>query len=395
MTDVEIEQRQKVAGVRFTKVGKLYHFDYSSYPDLQAGDFVIVETLRGRQMGQIMGFAYNESERDHKPIMRPATPRDLVLKQHWQSKEPEAVVICREKAKQLGGYEDVKFVAAQFNYDGSMLTFMFSAEQKVNTNRLQNELRRQFDSGTHIEMRQIGPRDVAKLLGGHGACGELRCCSTFLTDFSPISIKMAKVQGVSLNPSEITGMCGRLRCCLVYEYEQYVEARKHLPKRNKRVGTPQGPGKVLDVYPLQDAVLVIIEGEGVGRLTIKREELIPLEELEALQKKASEPCTKHADGEACDCGQKPGERNQDKVSARATETTERPPRAERPPRRERQERSDRPEQSAQPQPQRDEAPERAEPSERPAGKKRGRRRGGRSGSKGGGTPPSAGGAPAE
>ncbi|HEX2622222.1 MAG TPA: regulatory iron-sulfur-containing complex subunit RicT [Phototrophicaceae bacterium] len=310
----DMVRQQMIAGVRFTKVGKLYHFDYSHYPDLQAGDFVIVETLRGRQMGQIMGFAASEADREHKPIMRPATPRDLVLRQQWQEKEPEALVVCREKAKDMGGFQDVKFVAAQYNYDGSLLTFLFSAEQKINTIRLQSDLRRYFSDVDQIEMRQIGPRDVAKLLGGYGACGELRCCSTFLTDFSPISIKMAKMQGISLNPSEITGMCGRLRCCLVYEYEQYVEARKHLPRRNKRVGTPHGAGKVLDVYPLQDAVSVFVEGEGY--FTVKREDLVPLDELEALEKKAKEPCSKHGEGEACDCGQKPGERNQDKLSAK-------------------------------------------------------------------------------
>ncbi len=300
-------RQQTVAGVRFTNVGKLYHFDYSDFPDLQVNDYVIVETLRGRQMGQIMAFAEADPEREHKPIMRPASPRDLVLKQHWEAQEPEALVICRETAQRLGGFNDVKFVAAQYNYDGSQLTFLFSAEQKINTSKLAAELGRHFD--TQIEMRQIGPRDVAKLLGGFGACGILRCCSTFLTDFSPISIKMAKVQGISLNPSEITGMCGRLRCCLVYEYEQYVEARKQLPKRNKRVGTPTGAGKVIDVYPLLDSVVVYIEGE--GRLTVKREDLIPLDELEALEKKAKEPCTKHGEGEACECGQKPGTRNQD------------------------------------------------------------------------------------
>ncbi len=302
-------QPNSVIGVRFNKVGKLYHFDYSAYPDLQSGDYVIVETLRGRQMGQIVGFAQPDPGREIKPIMRPATPRDLVLKQTWEAKAPEALVVCREKAKALGGFEEVKFVDAQYNYDGSNLTFLYTTEQKINLNRLIADLKRNFD--TTIEMRQIGPRDVAKLLGGFGACGELRCCSTFLTDFSPISIKMAKVQGISLNPSEITGMCGRLRCCLVYEYEQYVEARKHLPKRNKRIGTPMGQGKVVDVYPLQDAVLIYLD-EG-GLQTFKREDLIPLEELEALAKKAQEPCTKHGPDEACDCGQKPGNRNQDKT----------------------------------------------------------------------------------
>jgi cell fate regulator YaaT (PSP1 superfamily) len=301
MTDMIVEQQQMVAGVRFHKVGKLYHFDYSQYPDLQSDDFVIVETTRGRQMGQVVGFTAAEADnREYKPILRMASPRDLVLKQNWESKQDEALRICTEKARELGGFNDVKFVAALYNYDGSLLTFLFSAEDKTNVNRLWTELNKIFSA--QIEMRQIGPRDVAKLLGGYGACGILRCCSTFLTDFSPISIKMAKAQGISLNPSEITGMCGRLRCCLVYEYEQYVEARQKLPKKNKRVGTPHGEGKVLDVLPLQDAVVVVVED---AYHTVKREDLVPLDELEALAKKAKEPCNIHGDG-PCDCGAKPG-----------------------------------------------------------------------------------------
>jgi cell fate regulator YaaT (PSP1 superfamily) len=304
---VEEQQAAPVAGVRFSKVGKLYHFDYSTYPDLQVGDYVIVETVRGRQMGQVMGFTMPDGEeREYKAILRPASARDLALRQHWEAQQDEVLELCRSKAAQLGGYKDVKFVAAQYNYDGSLLTLMFTAEDKVNTGRLFGELSRLLPA--QIEIRQVGPRDVAKLLGGYGACGELRCCSTFLTDFSPISIKMAKVQGISLNPTEITGMCGRLRCCLVYEYEQYVQARQQLPKRNKRVGTPHGEGKVLDVYPLQDAVMVLVED---ARHVVNREDLVPLDELRALEKKAKEPCGKHGD-EPCDCGQQPGERQQDR-----------------------------------------------------------------------------------
>lgn len=311
VAEIQEKQNTPVAGVRFSKVGKLYHFDYSAYPDLNAGDYVIVETARGRQMGQIMGFVVPDGdEREYKPIMRPATPRDMALRQHWEMQQDEALDVCRSKAAALGTYKDVKFVAAQYNYDGSTLTFMFTAEDKVNTGRLYNELSRAFPA--QIELRQVGPRDVAKLLGGYGACGELRCCSTFLTDFSPVSIKMAKVQGISLNPTEITGMCGRLRCCLVYEYEQYVQARQQLPKRNKRVGTPHGEGKVLDVYPLQDSVLVLVED---ARHVIRREDIIPLDELKALEKKAKEPCGKHGD-EPCDCGQPPGERQQDRHNRR-------------------------------------------------------------------------------
>jgi cell fate regulator YaaT (PSP1 superfamily) len=132
-----------------------------------------------------------------------------------------------------------------------------------------------------------------------GACGlETRCCSLFLTEFSPISIKMAKEQGISLTPSEITGMCGRLRCCLVYEYEQYVEARKQLPKRGKQVGTPMGPGRVNDVYPLKGSVLVELEKGGISEFM--RHEIQPWEEMEALKQKAEAPCAKQSEG-GCDC----------------------------------------------------------------------------------------------
>ncbi|MDZ4768654.1 MAG: regulatory iron-sulfur-containing complex subunit RicT [Chloroflexota bacterium] len=302
MTEQLIEQiAATVAGVRFHRVGKVYHFDYSEYPQLQVGDHVIVETARGRQMGEIVSFnAVESGDQQHKPIMRIATPRDLVLKHHWELQQDDAMRRLREKVDEFGGYDNIKFVSAVYNYDGTMLTYLYTTEDKVNLNRLHNDLRRQFTA--QVEFRQIGPRDVAKLLGGFGACGELRCCSTFLTDFSPISIKMAKMQGVSLNPSEITGMCGRLRCCLVYEYENYVEARSKLPKKNKRVGTPHGEGKVLDVLPLQDAVLVQLEE---SRMIVPRAELVPLDELEALARKAKAPCDKHGDG-PCECGAKPG-----------------------------------------------------------------------------------------
>jgi cell fate regulator YaaT (PSP1 superfamily) len=315
MTDISMEittttQPHKVAGVRFTKVGKLYHFDYADYPDLQSGDFVIVQTMRGRQMGQVMGFTPFEPEREYRAILRPATPRDMALRQSWEQQQDDALLLCQQKAHTVSGLDTAKFVAAQYNYDGSYLTFLFTAEDKIDTARLKNALQREFTA--QVDLRQIGPRDVAKLLGGYGACGADRCCSTFLTDFSPISIKMAKSQGISLNPSEITGMCGRLRCCLVYEYEQYVAARKELPRRNKRVGTPFGEGKVVDVFPLRDAVSVYIEEVGIK--IVEREELVPLDELKALAKKAKEPCDKHGDG-PCDCGKPAGERRADEIAA--------------------------------------------------------------------------------
>jgi cell fate regulator YaaT (PSP1 superfamily) len=273
-----------IAGVRFFEIGKLYHFSCRHVPELRVGDYVIVETTRGRQLGQVMNLVSPDevgNGRSYKPILRKATPADLLSQKTWKGREAEALVNCREKAAEVGGFGDAKFIAAQYNFDGTLLTFLFSAEDKLNTSRLRTQLQRSYKA--KVELRQVGPRDVAKVIGGMGACGIPRCCSTFLTDFSPISIRMAKSQGISLNPSEITGMCGRLRCCLLYEYEQYVEARKHLPKRKKRIGTPYGEGRVIDVLPMSDSVVVLIDDT---RYTVKREEIIPMEEWEALKQKA-------------------------------------------------------------------------------------------------------------
>jgi cell fate regulator YaaT (PSP1 superfamily) len=256
-----------IIGIRFQKGGKIYHFDASHYRDIQPHDYVVVETARGRQLGEVIGIvsALKQQEGNIKPIQRKATPRDLVLRQIWQCKEAEAIATCRAKAKDLG-LADLKFVGAEFSYDGTRLTLLYNSEEgseKPDLRSLRRALNRSYPHA-QIEMHPMGPRDVAKLLGGMGACGlEERCCTAYLTDFNPISIKMAKEQGISLTPTEITGMCGRLRCCLAYEFEQYTEARKTLPKKNKRVLTPQGEGKVLEVFPLKGAVLVLLENEAI------------------------------------------------------------------------------------------------------------------------------------
>ena len=303
------EERTNVVGVRFQKLGKLYHIKIGKQnDDVEPGDYVIVETKRGRQLGQVISFINPEEmhhQRGMRLIERKANPRDMVMKQVWETKELDALISCREKAASLK-IRDAKFVKAEYSFDGSWLTFHYATEnKKLDVSRLQQTLGRQFR--TKVEMRLIGPRDVAKIMGGYGACGAPRCCSTFLTEFSPISIRMAKAQGISLSPQEITGMCGRLRCCLVYEYEQYVEARKTLPKPGKRVGTPHGEGKVRDVRVLRDSVLVQVEGE---YFEVFRHELEPLDELEALKKKAEAGCSKH-EGGGCDCGAKRGSSTSD------------------------------------------------------------------------------------
>ncbi|MEZ0396251.1 MAG: regulatory iron-sulfur-containing complex subunit RicT [Anaerolineales bacterium] len=280
-----------IVGVRFAQIGKVYHFDASAIPDLRPGDHVVVETTRGKQLGEVTAIIEDpvKPPEGWKPVERRATPRDLVLRRLWQQKEIEALIDSRERAAQLK-LPGVKIVAAEYSFDGTRLAIMFSTEteEKVDLKSLRSDLQKKF-APAQVELRQIGPRDVAKLLGGMGACGlETRCCSKFLTDFSPISIKMAKEQGISLTPDEITGMCGRLRCCLVYEYEQYAAARKELPKRNKRVVTPLGEGKVIDVSPLQ--LRVWVELPEIGAREFHRDELQPWDELEALRRKAQQPC---------------------------------------------------------------------------------------------------------
>ncbi len=292
-----------IVGVRFQKAGKIYHFDASQFQDsVMPGDYVLVDTSRGIQLGQVIQQVENPvaPESGWKPILRKATPQDLVSRQSWQRKELEATINCRAKAAELR-IGDAKFVASEFSFDGSRLIIMYSNEtgEKMELRELRRAMQRLYPQA-QVEFHMIGPRDVAKILGGMGACGlETRCCSAFLTEFSPISIKMAKEQGISLTPTEITGMCGRLRCCLVYEYELYVEARKQLPKRGKRVKSAFGEGKVVDVLPLKEAVIVELEN-GVQH-EFMRHEIEPLEELEALKKKAASPCEKHPDG-GCTCG---------------------------------------------------------------------------------------------
>jgi cell fate regulator YaaT (PSP1 superfamily) len=296
-----IAERSSVVGVRFQKLGKLYHFKLDRDQEIAPGDHVIVETQRGRQLGQVMAYIDPQqvnNQQSLRGIERKANPRDLVMQQVWETKELDALISCREKADQFG-IKDAKFVKAEYSFDGSWLTFHYATEnKKLNIKRLQNALKQHFN--TLIEMRVIGPRDVAKILGGYGACGAPRCCSTFLTEFSPVSIRMAKAQGISLSPQEITGMCGRLRCCLVFEYEQYVEAKKTLPKRGKRIGTPYGIGKVRDVRVLRESVVVDIDGEWHE---VFQHEIEPIDELQALQKKAEAGCSKHENG-GCDCGAK-------------------------------------------------------------------------------------------
>ena len=265
-----------VVGLRFSKVGRVYHFVANDEQDLKSGDFAVVETSRGWQLGEVVQILTSselpEENAPRKSIDRRATPQDLMLRQSWQEKEADVVKLAKVKASELK-LDNVKIVAAEYSFDGASVTVLFNTEgeEKVELRSLKKVLQRSI-SPAKVDMHQIGPRDVAKYLEGMGACGlEKRCCSQFLMEFNSISIRMAKEQGISLTPTEITGMCGRLRCCLNYEYKQYAAARKGLPKRNKRVITPDGEGKVIDVLALKGAVVVYIPD--VGRREFDKDEI--------------------------------------------------------------------------------------------------------------------------
>jgi cell fate regulator YaaT (PSP1 superfamily) len=256
-----------IVGIRFHGGGKTYHFDASSVPDIQTDDFVIVETSRGQQLGRVVSFLEDgeSGDRNWKSILRSATPRDLVMRQVWEDREEKVLVTCRELAREEKGLEEVKFISAEFSLEGENLVILYCYEGDGDPKlkNLEKKLARKVRDAS-LEMRRIGPRDSAKIIGGMGACGkEIRCCTEFMTEFVPISIKMAKTQGISLAPSEITGMCGRLRCCLMHEHDLYLEAKKNMPKRGKRVTTPQGDGKVIRLNPLSQKVSVDLGEAGI------------------------------------------------------------------------------------------------------------------------------------
>ncbi len=294
-----------IVGVRFTKVGKIYNFDASKIEGIKKGDVVVVETSRGWQLGEVIvlnASPEKDGEGSWKPLNRLATPKDLMQRQSWQNKEASVTEQCKARAKELR-LQGIKIVVSEYSFDGTRLNILFSSdtEDKAELKSLRADMQHLF-APAHVDLRQIGPRDVAKIMGGIGACGlETRCCSKFITEFSSISIKMAKEQGISLTPTEITGMCGRLRCCLIYEYENYVEARKLLPKKNKRVITPDGEGKVIEVFPIRSVVAVELPEK--GKREYLNDDIQLVEESEILNKAAASFVAKHGKGGCENCNQ--------------------------------------------------------------------------------------------
>lgn len=248
----------EVVGVRFKEVGKIYYFD----PDLKKlkkGDRVIVETARGIECGEVAleNRDISEDEIMHplKTIIRLACEDDIKIAEQNRKKEAEAFSVCEKKIEELG--LDMKLVGVECTFDGSKMLFYFTADGRIDFRELVKNLA--YVYRTRIEMRQIGVRDESKMLGGFGICGRPFCCSQFLGDFHPVSIKMAKEQGLSLNPGKISGTCGRLMCCLKYEQDSYEHLLRVTPKVGAIVKTPEGNGTVIENNLLTGMLKVTLE----------------------------------------------------------------------------------------------------------------------------------------
>lgn len=245
----------KVAGVRFKKAGKVYYFDPGEL-DVKNETNVIVETARGMEYGTVTGdikeIQENEVVAPLKKIVRIATEKDTIQHEENLKKKERAIALCQEKVDKHK--LEMKLIDVEYTFDNSKIIFYFTADGRVDFRELVKDLASVFKM--RIELRQIGVRDEAKMVGGIGTCGRSLCCNTWLPEFEPVSIKMAKVQNLSLNPTKISGICGRLMCCLKYENDVYMELRKGMPDVGERVKTNDGVGIVIESNVLENKIKV-------------------------------------------------------------------------------------------------------------------------------------------
>lgn len=249
-----------IVGVRFKPVGKVYHFNPGEL-SIAKGDWVVVETARGVELGEVVVAKHEIAEQSiNKPlknVIRTATQEDIQRHEENRKKEKEAFSVCVEKIKKHK--LEMKLVEVEYTFDGSKILFYFTADGRIDFRELVKDLATVFK--TRIELRQIGVRDESKTVGSIGICGRSLCCSQFLGEFEPVSIKMAKEQGLSLNPTKISGACGRLMCCLNYEQEAYEKLLKVTPRQGAIVETPAGRGTVEYVSLLKGLLKVRIDSE--------------------------------------------------------------------------------------------------------------------------------------
>ena len=249
----------KVIGVRFRQAGKIYNFDPLDFK-IEVGNHVIVETARGIEYGKVVQSVQEKNEEDVimplKPVIRVATEEDDKIAKQNKDKEKKALFICKEKIKKHG--LEMKLIDTEYTFDNNKVLFYFTADGRIDFRELVKDLASVFK--TRIELRQVGVRDETKMLGGIGICGRPLCCSTYLSEFIPVSIKMAKEQNLSLNPTKISGICGRLMCCLKNEQEAYEYLNSNLPNVGETVKTFDGlKGEVKSVNVLRQKVKIVIE----------------------------------------------------------------------------------------------------------------------------------------
>ena len=259
----------EVVGLRFRRMEPVSYFDAAGL-ELEIDDQVVAEGARGPALGRVViapkQVLVSEITEPLKPILRKATPEDLRQAEEWKEKEKGALAQCGEL---VAKHElPMKLLAAEYNLDGSHLTFYFSAEKRVDFRTLLRELGATFKC--RVELRQVGARDATKSIGGLGKCGRPLCCVTYLAKFEPISVRMARDQGLPLNPEKLSGVCGRLLCCLSYEYEQYLAVKQKLPAVGQNVATQYGTAKVIGTNPLKETVIVQLESEAQLELPLSQ-----------------------------------------------------------------------------------------------------------------------------
>lgn len=259
----------EIVGIRFKQAGKVYYFDATGIP-LEVNDYVVVDTSRGRELGRVVispeQVLFNDITETLKPVVRKAQDDDIEQAQQQRGKEVKALAEVKALVEKLN--LPMKPISAQYDLDGSHLTAFFTAEKRVDFRELVRQLSRNLK--THVELRQVGARDEAKIVGGLGKCGFPLCCSTFLGEFTPVSIKMAKEQNIALNQMKTSGICGRLLCCLGYEYEQYRAMKRKLPGSGQEVSTPLGEARVVGSNPLKEAVSVALKTGVVVELPLSQ-----------------------------------------------------------------------------------------------------------------------------
>src|SRR2546421_4526693 len=259
-----------ITGIRFRPAGRIYYFDPQGQ-SYTTGQYVIVETVRGVEAGRVVIASKKLAESDLsdplKPVLRLATDDELRMMLSFKNKEKDALVRCAERIRQHN--LPMKLVESEYTFDGSRLTFYFTADERVDFRALVRDLAATFR--TRIELRQIGARDQAKLQGGVGMCGKTLCCSSWISDFGVVSIKMAKEQDLPLNPSKISGVCGRLLCCLAYENDNYVQAKQSMPQVGTLLDTSGGQGKVVSVNVPKESVEVMLESGAIIQVPLKQQ----------------------------------------------------------------------------------------------------------------------------